>query len=143
MAVVAESARRPAVAVAVITSSLGVLVGRRRDGIRPWVFPGGKIEPGEFPEAAAVRATLEETGLVVRATGIIGSRVHPVTGVLIIYVAAVPAGKARRGSGASVPDQGAPDRELAEVRWVRLAEVRLMGNMVGAVRQYLQRTLGG
>lgn len=80
---------------------------------------------------------------MVRATGIIGSRMHPVTRVLIIYVAAVPAGMARRGSGTGVPDQGTPDRGLAEVRWVSLAEVGLMGNKAEAVRQHLQRTLGG
>jgi hypothetical protein len=67
-----------------------------------------------------------------------------VTRVMIIYVAAMPAGKARRGSVTGVPDQGAPDRELVEVRWVSLAEARgLMGNMAGVVRQYLQPTLGG
>jgi mutator protein MutT len=32
-----------------------------------WEFPGGKIEPGESPAMAAVRETLEETGLAVRA----------------------------------------------------------------------------
>jgi 8-oxo-dGTP diphosphatase len=76
------------VVVAVVTSPLGVLVGRRRDGNPPWVFLGGKIEPGESPEDTAVRETLEETGLRVRATAVIGSRVCPATGVRIAYVAA-------------------------------------------------------
>lgn len=80
----------PAVAVAVVTSRLGVLVGRRRDGVPPWTFPGGKIEPDELPEDAAVREVLEETGLRTRATRVIGERVHPWAGGQIFYVAAVP-----------------------------------------------------
>jgi 8-oxo-dGTP diphosphatase len=76
---VTESASGPAVAGAVVTSRLGVLAGRRRDRIPRWVFPGGKIKPGEAPEDAAARETREETGLRARATGIIGSRVHPAT----------------------------------------------------------------
>jgi 8-oxo-dGTP pyrophosphatase MutT (NUDIX family) len=40
------------VAVAIVTGPLDVLVGRRRDGHPPWTFPGGKIEPGESPEAS-------------------------------------------------------------------------------------------
>ncbi|MGH9205427.1 MAG: hypothetical protein ACRD1G_02535 [Acidimicrobiales bacterium] len=35
-----------------------------------------------------MRETLGETGLRVRATGMIGSRVHPVVGVPMVYVAA-------------------------------------------------------
>ncbi|GIH24628.1 hypothetical protein Aph01nite_29380 [Acrocarpospora phusangensis] len=31
--------------------------------VRGWVPPGGKVEPGEGPRAAAVRECLEETGL--------------------------------------------------------------------------------
>jgi 8-oxo-dGTP pyrophosphatase MutT (NUDIX family) len=64
--------RVPQVAVAIVTSRRGVLVGRHRDGMPPWTFPGGKIEPGESSQAAAVPETLEETGLRVRATGVIG-----------------------------------------------------------------------
>src|SRR4051812_26594577 len=52
----------PAVAVAIVAGDLGALVGRRRDGLPPWTSPGGKIEPGESPEDAAVRETLKETG---------------------------------------------------------------------------------
>ena len=33
-----------------------------------WEFPGGKCELDETPEAAVVRESLEETGLVVRVT---------------------------------------------------------------------------
>ena len=37
-----------------------------------WVTPGGLIEPGEQPADAAVRETMEETGLRVKLTGILG-----------------------------------------------------------------------
>jgi 8-oxo-dGTP diphosphatase len=67
------------IAVAVVTSSRGVLLGRRRDGNPPWTFPGGKAEPGETPAEAAVRETAEETGVAVTATGEIGRRTHPAT----------------------------------------------------------------
>ncbi len=50
-------------AAAIVTSRLGVLAGRRRDGNPPWTFPAGKVEPGESQEDAAVRETWEETGL--------------------------------------------------------------------------------
>jgi 8-oxo-dGTP diphosphatase len=56
-------------AVAIVTSALGVLIGRRQDRSPPWTFPGGKVEPGELPEDAAVRATHEENGYRVGLPG--------------------------------------------------------------------------
>jgi 8-oxo-dGTP pyrophosphatase MutT (NUDIX family) len=58
-------------ASAFVVSSRGViLLCHRLLGI--WVQPGGHVDAGEGPEQAAVRETLEETGLVVQ-------HVQPVT----------------------------------------------------------------
>lgn len=50
-----------------------------------WQFPAGVIEPGESPAEAAVRETLEETGLPIAATQHLGERVHPLTGRRMSY----------------------------------------------------------
>ncbi len=61
--------RSTAIAVAVVLHGELVLVGRRhplsREGPGLDEFPGGKVEPGEHPAAAAARECLEETGLAV------------------------------------------------------------------------------
>jgi 8-oxo-dGTP diphosphatase len=54
------------IAIAVVEHEGRFLIGQRPDGLPLaglWEFPGGKIEPGETPEAAATRECLEETGL--------------------------------------------------------------------------------
>jgi 8-oxo-dGTP diphosphatase len=65
-------APRVEIAVAVVEDEGRFLIGLR-GGDAPlaglWEFPGGKIQPGESPEDAAVRECLEETGLLARVTG--------------------------------------------------------------------------
>jgi 8-oxo-dGTP diphosphatase len=56
------------IAVAVVRHAGKYLIGRRPEGVPLagfWEFPGGKVRPGETPEAAAVRECREETGLEV------------------------------------------------------------------------------
>jgi 8-oxo-dGTP pyrophosphatase MutT (NUDIX family) len=57
-----------------------VLHVHRRSGA--WLQPGGHLEPGETPAAAAVRESVEETGLDVR---------HPASGPLLVHVDVHPA----------------------------------------------------
>jgi DNA-binding transcriptional regulator YhcF (GntR family)/8-oxo-dGTP pyrophosphatase MutT (NUDIX family) len=123
------------VVAAIVTSPKGVLVARRQDGKPPWTFIAGEIEPGESPADAAVREVKEETGLRVRAGGIIGRRVHPATKRTMVYMAATPT----HGTEAFVGDEV----ELAEVRWVGLREAgELMGGTIfEPVRKHLRQTL--
>ena len=53
-----------------------VLLMRRSDNGR-WCLPGGGMDPGESAEEACIRETLEETGLEVRVTRLVGIYTSP------------------------------------------------------------------
>ena len=130
----------PDIVTAIVTSELGVLVGRRNDGRPPWTFISGEQDAvqDESPRDTAVREVKEETGLEIEAGEVIGERDHPRTGRHMIYMAARPV----RGTEVIVGDE----EELAEVRWVSLAEAdELMAEygMFGPVHEYLAREIGG
>ncbi|MEU0818905.1 NUDIX hydrolase [Streptomyces mirabilis] len=107
---------KPGISAAIIVQDGKVLMVRRavKEGKLSWQFPAGAIEPGEGAEDAAVRETLEETALTVKAVRLLGERIHPNTGRLMSYTAAtVVEGDAR------VADA----EELDAVAWVAHSEI--------------------
>jgi 8-oxo-dGTP diphosphatase len=125
------------VVTAIVTSPLGVLVGHRNDGKPPWTFIAGEQEPGERVEDTAIREVKEETGLRIQVGEVIGQRVHPKTQRTMIYLAARPT----HGTDVIVGDE----EELAEVRWVSLAEAEELMKSYGMfepVRAHLAQELG-
>ncbi|MFL6109552.1 MAG: (deoxy)nucleoside triphosphate pyrophosphohydrolase [Marmoricola sp.] len=88
-----------------------LLAARRTDG--GWEFPGGKVEPGETPEGAAVREIDEELGCGVEVTGWLEPEVEVRAG-LVLRVAT-----ARLTRGEPMPLPGEHDA----IRWLRASEL--------------------
>ncbi|MFF4297244.1 NUDIX hydrolase [Streptomyces vinaceus] len=125
------------VAAAVVIHEGQVLLVRRRvaEGILSWQFPAGKIEPGEAWEGAVVRETKEETGLDVAVAGLLGHRVHPITGMLMSYAACDVVGGSARAAAPT---------EIAEVAWVTFAELPgyIPYGIFDPVQRYLEALIG-
>ncbi len=107
-------------AVALIDADGRVLLARRPEG-KPmaglWEFPGGKVTPGETPEAALVRELDEELGIDVSA-----SCLAPFTFASHLYDdfhLLMPLYLCRRWNGTVTPREG---QETAWVRPSRLAD---------------------
>lgn len=78
-------APRPADSATIVRIGVAVIVRRddgqilleRRSDCGWWGLPGGRVEPGESIEQAALREVLEETGLSVRITRLVGLYSEP------------------------------------------------------------------
>ncbi|MER5809175.1 NUDIX domain-containing protein [Streptomyces sp. NPDC002033] len=66
----------PAASAVVVDAEGRILLQRRTDN-GMWALPGGKMELGESIGDCAVRETLEETGIIVEITGIVGTYTNP------------------------------------------------------------------
>lgn len=131
----------PSVAACYIVRAGRLLMVRRRfrEGTLVWAGPSGEVEPGETPEAAAIREVREEVGLEIEVIERLGDRVQPASGRHLIYFAC------RVISGeADVVDH----EEIAAVEWCDWPTVEarwadLKGGIFPPVREYLTRELVG
>jgi ADP-ribose pyrophosphatase YjhB (NUDIX family) len=62
---------------ALVVDNERVLLVRNRYGVTRgrYLLPAGRVNPGEMPDRAAERETVEETGLHVEVTGLLGVRI--------------------------------------------------------------------
>lgn len=97
---------------AVVLRDSKVLLGRHTygDGKGCLILPGGYINIGEAVEEAVVRETQEETGVLVRPTGLVGVRTNAKDWYLIFRTEYV--------SGEARPC----DKENSEILWMDIAE---------------------
>lgn len=63
MSPITEDYSRPRAGAIIINGSRLLLIHRWREGVEYYVFPGGRLDPGESPEEATVREVQEELGL--------------------------------------------------------------------------------
>ena len=129
----------PSVNVVVVNGDGDVLMIQRSDNGN-WAVPGGAIDLGESMTQAAVRETLEETGVECRVTGIAGIYTDPKH--VILYTSD---GEVRQEFSillTAVPVGGelATSSESSEVRWVprdELAGYQLDRSMRMRIEHYL------
>jgi 8-oxo-dGTP pyrophosphatase MutT (NUDIX family) len=112
----------PSVNVVVSNDAGEILLIRRTDNGN-WAVPGGAIDLGESVAQAAVRETLEESGIQCAITGIVGIYSDPRH--VILYTSN---GEVRQEfsivlTARPLSGQPTPSCESSEVRWVTQSEL--------------------
>jgi phosphatase NudJ len=113
-----------------------LLVNERKHG-QLWYLPAGRVEPGESFFEAAVRETLEETGVAVRLDGLLRVEHTPSpTGmrVRVIFVASPIDDR---------PPRAVPNEESLGAAWVSLGELGRYPLRGDDVRHILEHVAGG
>jgi 8-oxo-dGTP pyrophosphatase MutT (NUDIX family) len=112
-----------------------LVVHERKHG-QTWYLPAGRVEPGETLAAAAVRETLEETGVPVVLDGVL--RVEhspgPQTRVRVFFHA---------HAADDTPPKSTPDEHSLAARWVTLAELSALPQRGGEALEVFAAVLAG
>lgn len=129
----------PRIVVGTVTTDDEGRVFLLRRGIEPgygrWVCPGGFLEIDETAEEGAVRETLEEIGLWVETSELLGLYSRPEAGVVAaIYLARVVGGEPAPGVEALEVRAFAPE----EIPWSEIA----FRTSEWALRDWLARAVG-
>ncbi|MER6514499.1 NUDIX domain-containing protein [Nonomuraea sp. NPDC001636] len=132
----------PSVNVIVTNVADEILMIRRSDNGN-WAVPGGAIDLGESIPQAAVRETLEETGITCEITGLVGTYSDPRH--VILYTSN---GEARQEfslvlTGRAISGEPTPSDESREVRWVprdQITELSMDRSMRMRIEHYLAGT---
>ncbi|GAB3502053.1 NUDIX domain-containing protein [Phytohabitans suffuscus] len=107
----------PSVNVVVVNSTGEILLIRRSDNGN-WALPGGGMDLGESLPAAAVRETLEETGVHVEVTGLVGIYSDPRHVILYTSDGEVRQEFSVVFTARPLAGRPTPSDESREVRWV-------------------------
>jgi phosphatase NudJ len=102
-----------------------------------WYLPAGRVEPGETLAEAAVRETLEETGVPIALDGLIRLEHTPEAG--FARVRAIFVGHPIDGT---LPRK-TPNEHSLEAAWVRLADLHRYALRGEDVRYYLEMLTAG
>lgn len=115
----------PSANVVVANNSGEILMIRRSDNDN-WALPGGAMDLGESLPDTAVRETLEETGIEVEITGLVGIYTDPRH--IILYTSN---GEARQEfsvvfTARPLSGTPTPSDESREVRWIAQDELAIL-----------------
>jgi ADP-ribose pyrophosphatase YjhB (NUDIX family) len=93
-----------------------------------WMLPGGRVERGETPHAAAVRETREETGLHVGVDRLVLVDAHRSRDVSFVFLGRVEGGQLEPQFG-----------EIAEAGWVDRDEIAAMSPRLHRLLELIER----
>jgi ADP-ribose pyrophosphatase YjhB (NUDIX family) len=130
----------PAASAVVADDQGRILLARRRDNTL-WTVPGGAMEPGETIAETALREVVEETGVQVEITGLVGIYSNP------RHVVEYADGEVRQQFSvcfSARPISGAPSEtdETSEARYVEPGELdrlEIHPSIRLRIEHYLQR----
>jgi ADP-ribose pyrophosphatase YjhB (NUDIX family) len=97
-----------------------------------WMLPGGRVERGETPHAAAVRETLEETGLNTVIERLVLIDAHRASNVSFVFHGRVVGGELQPQFG-----------EIAEAGWVDRDEIARTSPRLHRLLQLIDKAGGG